>query len=362
VKAINTTCDTDENCQYQDTNKTLVGIVSNSCQCGLNRDGKKYCAIGSGNQPYVDYVNNFKNLLIDTVLCHTMQRSGSCAEKSRRDRSVTYRRNLQNFGNSHVNAFNAHKLILSDTCVKYVAFSEYNDNPVRPESYQCAKFTCDSKGSSCLSSINPFADGGVGVLVNLTKSICLSNETCIAGPTGIEEVYNNEAVKGRCVSSTPPVPTVTRFPGESCSKEADCYSTGDYNLTCANSTCTGVKENGNCTLNGVCMLGLYCNGTSCIKQRDLNDKCDSTSNCANNLACYNKTCVEFGSVKTGGDMSQAVLGLFYQSPFKSLLCEYGQVTKNDTCGQIDYNSQFANKTNKDGYVTCNKDEKCSYTD
>merc|ERR1711976_184208 len=118
-----------------------------------------------------------------------------------------------------------------------------------------------------------------------------------------------------------------------------------------------------CFTTAMCLSGLYCNGTQCVDQLNENEKCDDTFECGNNLACYNSTCTAYASVQTGGDMSQEILGTFFYSPMKGLLCEYGNVDeKNNTCSQWDYAGQTANNTNADGYVKCDWGSQCSYTD
>ncbi len=361
------TCENDDSCVYTDMSLNSTVTLQNACSCGYNRVSEKYCAVGSANEEYTNYVQNAKKLLNDTSRCHTVERNGVCAENVGLNRSVNFRRNVQNFGNSKVMAFNAHKLRNADSCAKFIPFSAYSEAVIKPDTYQCAKFTCATKNenSTCLSSYNPYAEAGAGVQVNLTSGVCNhKNETCSAGPLGINQVYNDQHVTGSCVASSPPTPTSARYPGEDCENDDQCITTTGFTSTCLNETnrCSGVEEFGNCTSNVMCDQGLSCNTTHCVHQLKAGDACDDTYDCGNQFACYNKTCTEFGTLKTGANMTKLELGDFYLSPMKALLCEFENIGENDKCTQIAYAGETANNTNTDGYVKCNWGSKCSYTD
>ncbi len=210
-----TPCNTDADCFYQDQNGTIVNVPK-ACTCGFNMDANKYCQLGSDNDYYRNYIAAALYILQDTSKCHTVERNSAlCINRINSDRSVSFRKAAQSFGNNHLMAKNFPSLVHADTCVKYVAFSGYSDGPIIPDTFQCAKFSCNKTASVCLHSANPFNDDGSNVTVTLAKT-CNSTQSCSISPTGMNGIYSSASIDGQCVSNPTIIPTVIRLPGEDC--------------------------------------------------------------------------------------------------------------------------------------------------
>jgi hypothetical protein len=368
VNSIDAPCDSD--CLYRNSNGTNI-TLSGSCQCGYNKNDKKYCTLGSAHDYYKNYVNLAKKLLIDTKDCHTAERgSPLCAERLRKDKTIAFRKTAQLYGNNQVYAKNFPLLANADSCVKFVTFSGYNEDPIKPDSYKCAKFSCDKKGSSCLHSVNPFNDDGSNITVALTKGVCNSTQSCSTGPLGISTIYDKDEVNGTCVPNTIIIPKVLRYPGEACNKDTDiCFNDAvGGNSTCVDNICQGKVEGENCTLTENCVVGLYCNtqttNSTCAKQLSEGVNCTDTFDCQNNLFCYMGKCKPLGSLKNGEEVSKNTVGTFNVNLNKELACESTtlNVGNQTICVQFNYENTTASKQDSNGYVPCNWNEDCQYTD
>ena len=368
LNSSDTVCNADADCFYQDQNNTAV-TVTGACTCGYNKDANKYCKLGSDNDYYRNYIAAAKNILADTSKCHTVERgSPLCVYRVNTDKSVSFRRAAQSYGNNYIMAKNFPLLVHADTCVKYVAFSGYNENPIIPDTFQCAKFSCNKTATVCLHSANPFNDDGSNVTVTIAKT-CNTTQSCYVTPTGMDGIYSKASVDGQCVTNPIIQPTVIRLPGEECTKDDDCIEDGLFNSTCTVGKCTGLAEKAACNKTLQCMVGLYCanNGTegTCTKQIGENGNCTSTYDCANNYFCYNSTCKAFGSLPTGSDVSNKTIGDFTTEGNRNLACEFGTVstsTNGTVCSRIDYDGTTAANVNADGFVNCTWGSSCSYTD
>lgn len=351
--AYNQTCNFDVDCKYTDSANSTI-TYAGACQCGFNKDTNMYCAIGSGEAYFVDYIAKAKEALKSLGKCNAVEKSFVCAEKRRTERSVNYRKSLQALGNSAIMA-NYAKFANADQCVKYVALN-FDESIVKPDTYSCPKYTCTTGGSSCLASTNPFTDGGI-INVNLTTGVCQKNQTC----AGLDKIYDESTVAGKCVDKSIVEPTEVRFPGEDCEKNSDCFADFGKNGTCTDKKCAGVEVGKSCNKTVECLVGNFCssNGT-CTAQLSVGGKCSSIYECANNLACYKGSCVEFGSVKSGEELTNNTIGDFFDDERKFLLCEFGQ--NNETaCTQKLYHADVEKNANSDGYIKCNKGDKCLYS-
>lgn len=363
VNPIDQPCNSDEECKYIFSNKTEVGLINGSCECGKNSEGKKYCKLGSDHQYYKDWISSTLKLLEDTSLCHTTEREnlGICAERTKKDRSFVYRKNRQYAINNQTLAENFPTLAHSDECVKYVEFSKYDDSKVLPDVYQCPKYNCDSKGKSCLASHNPFNEDGSDIKVSLSK-VCKDNQLC----RGIENIWTEDSVNGTCDEKEPhPEITKVRLPGEDCDDNHLCIDTQDFVSQCVNNQCTGKKEKEICETTTECLAGLYCNEATCVPQVKQGEDCKETYDCENHLACYKGKCIEFGTLKENDDLSFESIGQLKENPRKRLLCEYGQVSFDEEeafCAVHRYTEETKKNASSDGFVKCDWGQKCSYTD
>ena len=303
-------------------------------------------------------------------MCHTNERgSPLCLDRVRSDRTSVFRKKVQTYRNNLVLAQNYHVVVNADSCVKRVALYGYDDTPIRPDNYKCAKFSCQSKAGSCFVSNNPFNDDGSNVTVALSN-VCQKNETCFVSNLGVNDIYNNQGINGTCKSNVPTPIITTRFPGEECTNNADCFSNAQNNGTCTENKCVGKAENGNCTSTEECLVGLYCrkpteaNSTgTCVKQLGDGANCTSTWECANSHFCYSGKCTKFGSLKVGSDVSEATLGEFAKDDRKDLVCEFQSLSQNRSlCVRVDYRDDTLNRADDSGFTTCEYNSDCLYTD
>jgi hypothetical protein len=368
ANSTDTVCSIDTDCVYQSGNDTVT--ITGACTCGFNKDANKYCKLGSDNDYYRNYVAAARKILTDTSLCHTSERMAPyCVLSLKKNRAVSFRKAVQSFGNNHIMAKSYPLLVHADTCVKYVAF-DYDDGQIMPDTFQCAKFSCNKTSSVCFHSFNPFNDDGSNVTVSLNK-VCNSTQSCFVSNTGVNGIYSKDTIDGQCVTNPTITPTVIRLPGEECSKDDDCLTDGLFNSTCVSGKCSGYAENAACNKTSQCLVGLYCKGSNdtvsgnCTKQISEGGACSSTWDCSNNLFCYNSTCKIFGSLTTGSDVSSTTLGDFSKEPSKNLVCEFGTVATaaNGTsiCSRIDYDGTTAANV-VDGFSNCTWGSDCSYTD
>jgi hypothetical protein len=367
INSIDATCEKD--CLYRDSNGNNVTIVG-SCQCGYNKDNNKYCTLGSAHDYYRNYVNFAKQLIIDTKDCHTIERNSPlCLERLRKNKTISFRKSAQLYGNNMVYAKNYPVLANSDNCVKFVAFSGYSEEDIKPDSYKCPVFSCDKKGSNCLHSLNPFNDDGSSITVALTKGVCNTTQSCSAGPLGMNTIYDKSEVNGTCVSNSIIIPKVLRYPGETCNKDSDiCFNDAVAgNSTCVNNICQGKALGESCTSTENCVVGSYCNiaaNSTCAKQLSEGTNCTDTFDCQNNLFCYMEKCRLLGSLKTGEEVSKNTVGSFNTDSNKELACESTNlnVGNQTICVEIKYENTTASKQDTNGYVPCNWNEDCQYTD
>jgi hypothetical protein len=362
VNSVDQSCNSDEDCKYEFLNKTEVPLISDSCKCGFNSEAKRYCELGSNHQYYKDWVSSSLKLLNDTSLCHTSEREnlGICVERTLTDRSFFYRKTSQYLVNNQTWVDFFPKLVNSDSCVKYVGFEKYNDSIVRPDVYQCPKFNCDSELKNCLISNNPFNEDGSQIKVSLSQK-CKNDEYC----KGLENVYLEDSVTGTCVEKDPhPYVMGVRLPGEDCDENHKCIDEADFKSTCVNKKCTGKSINRSCVKTTECLAGLFCNNGLCEPQVKKGGACKEIYDCENNLGCYNKKCIEFGTLKENANISIELIGDFQLDPRKRLFCEYGKISDEEDssfCAIQKYAGETKRNAARDGFVKCNWGEKCSYT-
>jgi hypothetical protein len=363
IEPKNQPCSQDEDCKYKFQNKTDVPLITDACKCGYNKDSNKYCLLGSGDELYKNWINSTLTLLNDTSNCHTAEREnlGICVERTLTDRTFAYRKTAKYAQNNQTLIENFPKIANTDSCVKSVAFSSYDDSIVKPDSYQCPRYHCTKKQESCLVSYNPFNEDGSGISINLSR-FCTKNETC----AGNEIIFNEDSVSGKCMPR-PPLPIMhIRLPGEECETNEKCIVEGAFKSSCDNGKCTGQELEEECLSTLECVAGLYCDNVTkrCKPQVTLGENCTDIYDCANHLGCYEGKCVELGKLNEGDELSFEKIGEFSINPKKSLFCQLGQVSfeDGDLCAVHKYTDKTAESKNSDGYVKCNLGEKCIYTD
>jgi hypothetical protein len=298
-----------------------------------------------------------------------MERGGVCIEESRNYTSVSFRKNVQKLANSRILAKEFSNIVNADQCVRYVAFG-YDDSTVKPTHFKCAAYKCDSSAGSCALSVNPMADLGDGINVTLSRKVCTKEgDSCYLGPLGVEEFYQNESVNGTCKNVTGGSLKSFRFPGEDCDENTDCFNDVAHPGLCYSGKCWGMNKTQTCNRTEQCTVGLFCNTTisQCVEQKQEGEFCVYGWDCENHLGCHNSTCKEFLSLKNGevnnANCSKWALPEDVYGIGRRLLCEYGTTdTLDNQCTQYDYTGATAAKKDSNGFVPCERDEKCYYTD
>ena len=74
-----TICDEEKPCKYKNGEETLT--LPENCLCGYNRNEYSYCKLGSGEKPFVQYVEMYKRYYFSLGKCHLAERGGDgCLE------------------------------------------------------------------------------------------------------------------------------------------------------------------------------------------------------------------------------------------------------------------------------------------
>jgi hypothetical protein len=153
-------------------------------------------------------------------------------------------------------------------------------------------------------------DPGTGVCdnyVNRTHYLtpCEASNTYCDTYDTIDSSSENETGTGTCVASTKT--SITSYPGEFCdSVTYFCKKNGG----CTESTCQGEAENGVCSQDYDCAVGLYCNSKVCAKRLEIDSVCTEDTQCVKNARCLEaldgtKKCVKLFSLEPGTELSES---------------------------------------------------------
>ena len=373
---VNYDCDEKEECKYMyisaKGNKNEIKL-NEKCLCGYNKSRKKNCVLGNGEQDYINYLNIRKDFLFNESYikkCHTLERNSNeiCNELINTDKSVFFRYYVQNYTNLKIKALEFHRIKDSEPCVKEVIFG-YDTNNIIPLKQQCPKYSCNDSLPFCLVGNNPFTESGNNITISLNSQICSINEYCSLSSISsnyqissddILKIMSEQNISGTCSIYTY-WPSV-RYPGEACNLDTDCVSS----FKCIKGTCSGFKENENCSFTYECEKGCFCNKDSskCTKQKKEGEICKESWDCQNYLGCYRGRCIKLGILKPG------VLNSESTSPFpgndrRELLCTTGEMDLDKNyCVENRYDDDWMMKNNKkkddNGFIKCNYDEMCYY--
>lgn len=347
-------CSDSNPCKYSTQDGQTLTIPEH-CECGYNREGKRFCKIGNGDKEYTKYLEDIKNLIQDTTDCNTLERGRPC-NHNRKLPSKPFSFLAGNFTNSQILAENYHKLQKSDKCVLKVAFPEYiPDGPgpgPEPEIFTCANYSCKRGQKFCAHSHQE------NDIINVILSdVCDSKSFCNIGGEPNEVFYKNEDVNATC--SVKSIPTGIRYPGEECKQDIDCFAPDktlfpDEKLvgTCKNGRCQGYFKNQSCKETAWCSVGLYCNEEEkCVPLLGEGSICTQTNQCQNNLMCYEGKCEDQWYSQPAGTEVTGKGDLPYE-----YYCQYGKVL-NGVC--TFYNST-ATPDPKSGLVECVPQSDCEY--
>ena len=350
-------------CNYTNFNNDTL-IIPQNCLCGYNPSGKKYCKMGNGHSEYVKYVDNLKTIIQDYSKCNTEER-GLCNYNRKYPTKIFTDLN-QKLYNAKVESELHHQVISSDKCVIDVAFPLYvpdKPNPPDPTPNNtlntCAKYKCISRADKCVHStfqkININNTDTYNISVNLSD-ICKSDEYCYIGGSPNSIFYNGSNIEGSCKQyNKPSLPF--RYPGEVCKTNDECWSPGTGNDTilgiCESGRCKGYKQSDNCTTTAECLKGNYCDANGkCAALKSLNMNCTKTTECRNNLLCYQGKCQ---SVWFSQNVGTNVTANGDYPP--EYYCKFGFV-KNGLCDSMN-TTDSVDKTS--GLVICTPGQKCNYT-
>ena len=155
-------------------------------------------------------------------------------------------------------------------------------------SQSCTKYNCHEGGYSIGPACAQVSSSG-----DIILQVCDDSSDAYCDTSGsINHGYN--------CSSIPQQNKELAYPGEPCSKNADCITN-----SCKANTCIGLGPGSYCTSNSVCEVGLFC-GISyfCTQQLSLGMSCTSDFQCKNGLACNSTlfvegTCILYFSIPSG---------------------------------------------------------------
>jgi hypothetical protein len=357
-------CNDDTPCNYTNFDNTTI-VIPENCLCGYNPFGKKYCRLGSAHEEYKTNINNLKKLLNNSKNCNTVERDICNHDKKYSTKDFNFLAN--NYTNSKIIINSYHELINSDKCIISVAYPQYREDeptpvpptpPVPPGPEKtCGKFFCKVNSSNCAHS-HYNTNSSLEIVLS---DICNSTSICYIGKGKPNDVFynvNKTDVYGTCLKQQPP--PKTRFPGESCSSDFDCYvsKTNDTKIgNCTNKICGGYSLNQNCSNNADCLIGLYCNPNTskCANLKNVNEICLNTKECQNSLVCLSGICKNaLYSLKVGEYVNSNDTDL----ETKRQYCVFGRISKSGKCDYLN-NTDVADR--ESNLVNCTPGSNCNYT-
>lgn len=240
---------------------------------------------------------------------------------------------------------------------------------VAAEDIQCAKWTCgDLPEKQCAHSEFSNGKGSPSVVL---KNIC-DKEKQYCG-VSMQSIYSEPIKDYGCVNN-PAVSEqkVVRYPGEKCEKDEQCYSQiqpdGTYIPECKEGVCANGYIAGKTTTDeATCVVGTYLKSSAtpgepgtCALQLGKEDVCTRTTECKNNLICYNERCTEYGSQKDGYfDSSKIASDTNYM--FRNFICASATISiDGKKCLNDDYAAKHTEYVDSNGYVKCEYGDQCEY--
>lgn len=204
-------------------------------------------------------------------------------------------------------------------------------------------------------------EGGSNITVTLYNT-CAANQTCAHGHEGKDSIFERYTINGTCSTPTETEVYTDRYAGEDCNDNHKCVN----DLACTGAKCVGVVFNGACNKTIDCNSGLFCNGTNkCSTQLKDTETCKSTYDCDNSLGCFDGKCTAWAKKPIGTVLKDKVGNWTEEAlyPF-NYFCETGDIDVNQTCSASNYTgpSKADGKIDAKGFVKCDWNEDCSYTD
>lgn len=352
-------------CTYN-ANNTMINSTS-ACVCGKNYQGMRFCRYGVDADQAKSVLEIKQNYLkaLNNTKCHTDERWIPCASKAfdfegkNTHNNFDYQVTIKNEHNQLImNSVTFSGIPANDTCILPV-LGAYDRNLIKPVSQNaCPKYKCESGKIACGISFNPNNWDSSDIIVSLNKGVCASNQTC--STANLKDVYYKESVQLQCDNK---IRVANRFPGEKCSSSNQC---NNKNCTSENvckyqkidESCSSIDMDMGCGLDAFCYLNTTTANSTCVPQKGLNEKCEQTFECKNNLACYNSTCsLEVASKDETFEFNSSLFSPDFKPQYicKSMLYD----SNKGKC----YTYKYDNMTvNGDGYVECalNDGKECKY--
>lgn len=223
----------------------------------------------------------------------------------------------------------------------------------------CPKWTCNTApGDNCL-----VANGTKTAGRTITTNPCNTGKVCQFNPL---DPLSDANVTEACGTAPTPKPASPAYPGEACTKDADCLQISYWDptaktyapkQTCTSNLCVGNKATENCKAHSSCTVGNYCTGNAttegaCAAQLADGAACVDDYGCQNASICFNSKCT--------GPTTQEV-GTQLQNQGQALICKTGYATQKNVCAQLIYDSS-KHSTVSSGLVQCVYDSTCNYLD
>ena len=336
-----TLCDDATPCQYEFNGKMLT--IPENCLCGYNRDGAAYCKLGSGDDTYMKYIEKLKKYYFIDGKCHLAERGGDGCAMDLVNGDANIKKQLQLLYNAKVEALYNNRIYDADQCALTIELPDYvQTQPIT----KCAVYKCEAIDTQCAASTYDLTSSSISVKLS---NICKKPETCVSNPNSA--FYVKEDTSFVCQNKTV---SNTRLPGEQCDSDSDCMQTLVNEMNrCVSNKCSGFDEGHECLADEQCLVGLYCGGGKCQKQKAMNADCENSYECNNNLLCYNKKCIDvIHSIEAGQSLSSLSEK---DKKIKEKYCEFGQVYE-DKCVELKGNNE-----KEEEFVKCNYGDYCSYT-
>lgn len=228
----------------------------------------------------------------------------------------------------------------------------------------CPKFTCSKTLATGVCESSKYDATKLFSTVEVGNA-CTAPAHCIQNKDKQEPFNHNDlyfrskadlalACGNYTVTETP----ASRWPGESCEKDTECYSVAGT-AKCENKKCTGVAKDGECTGTSQCLVGHWCKvvdtkGT-CVPQLEIGAVCKKTEECVNNGICNAGKCIKMQSLPLGSKIEVD------SGDYNGWACENGIPVNHegsDWCMKVLYDRP---ETEKSEFQACtNVNEACAY--
>ena len=340
--------DINNSCIYSinDGFKEIEISLPENCLCGYNKNGNKYCKIGSSNYNYTIFINYVIGYRKNNNNCHLHERSlNPCIKDIINDSDENIIKKVKIFYYYKYWAMYNNLLFNGETCAIENEIPEYDPNALKYMN-KCAKYKCNNNLDNNLCIKTTF-ESQLNITVDLKK--CNNNKKCDINGDPNYLFYQEKNYEASCEKYI----NSLRYPGEECLYTSQCVSES----ICVEGKCSGISKGKNCNYNYQCLAGLYCDNKEkiCKEQKNEKDNCGNSYECKNNLLCFDGKCLdklfELNELEKPPENEEN----------REKYCKYGILDKNgEFCGKI-IDIKNNDNNNEDGeYKECERETKCSY--